>query len=176
MGFCDGCNGTTSIPLDKLSQGKGLPTSATSHVYIGCSHFSHTYLTYQQWVKMSMWLIYQETVIHCSPLPSKPLLGCVYPTVDPYPQLWNWFKKWSEMSLKLLPFGKNCVFLQNVMSSGWQIPKLPILKLIKLLWHRHFPELSPPCNKNPRLAATGTEVHIVHRVEEQIRRLILRCY
>lgn len=33
MDFCDGCNGMTSIPLDSLSQGKGLSTSAASHVY-----------------------------------------------------------------------------------------------------------------------------------------------
>lgn len=62
------------------------------------------------------------------------------------------------------------------MSSGQQISKLPILKLVRSLQHRHFPELSPLCNKNPGLADTGIAVHIVDRVKEQIRRLILRSY
>lgn len=35
MGYCDGSNGMTSTPLDKLAQGEGLPTSAASHVYTG---------------------------------------------------------------------------------------------------------------------------------------------
>lgn len=80
------------------------------------------------------------------------------------------------MSFKLLSFAKNLVSLINFMSSGQQILKLPILKLIRSLQHRYFAELLLSCNKNPRLAEAGIAVHIVHRIKDQIHRLILRNY